>query len=117
MDQYAKFPIPYEGENYTIVPYDKEYWGDYEGEDELCSRPDSDYEEYEYKEKSKEEQDLERAGENIADNGGVRAGYLAFQALQEDSKYQCVPDLPFSANQLFWVRLIYTLIKLYQTRN
>ena len=88
MKQYAEFPIYYEGENYTIAPYDEA--------------------ESEYNEKGKQGQDIQIPDENIADNGGVKAGYLAFQALTEESKYQCIPDLPFSANQLFWVTLIYS---------
>lgn len=48
-------------------------------------------------------EDTECVAENIADNGGIQAAYQAFQALQHSSKNICVPGLPFTANQLFWV--------------
>ena len=41
--------------------------------------------------------------ENISDNGGVKMAYRALQKLQDPARNQCVPGLPFSANQLFWV--------------
>ena len=41
--------------------------------------------------------------ENISDSGGVKTAYRALQKLQDPARNQCVPGLPFSANQLFWV--------------
>ena len=43
------------------------------------------------------------AGEDISDNGGVKTAYRAFQNMKGSAKEECIPGLPFSANQLFWV--------------
>ena len=44
------------------------------------------------------------AAEDIADNIGLRLAYNALQHFRGKEKESCLPDLPFSANQLFWVR-------------
>ena len=45
------------------------------------------------------------AAEDIADNIGLRLAYNALQHFRGGKeKESCLPDLPFSANQLFWVR-------------
>ena len=44
-------------------------------------------------------------GENISDNGGMIVGYRAFKKDTNKARNECVPGLPLSANQLFWVRL------------
>jgi len=43
------------------------------------------------------------AAEDIADNIGLRLAYNALQHFRGKDKESCLPDLPFSANQLFWV--------------
>ena len=47
------------------------------------------------------------AAEDIADNIGLKLAYNALQHFrgQKDQKEKenCLPDLPFNANQLFWV--------------
>ena len=54
------------------------------------------------------------AGENIADNGGMKAAYEAYKKLP-DAEKQCVPGFNFTSDQLFWVKYFDTrLIKLYQ---
>ena len=42
------------------------------------------------------------AAENIADNGGTRLMYEAYQRLPEARK-ECVPGFNFTSDQLFWV--------------
>ena len=42
------------------------------------------------------------AAENIADNGGTRAMYQAYERLPEARK-ECVPGFNFTSDQLFWV--------------
>ena len=42
-------------------------------------------------------------GENISDNGGIRAALRAFKSLKETERNNCVPGFPFSGEQLFWV--------------
>ena len=46
-------------------------------------------------------------GEDISDNGGVKAAYRAFKMIAEEERELCIPHLPFNAAQLFWVRIIY----------
>ena len=42
--------------------------------------------------------------ENIADNGGVRAVYGAYQRLPGAEK-GCIPGFNFTSDQLFWVAI------------
>ena len=54
------------------------------------------------------------AGENIADNGGMKAAYEAYKRLP-DAEKQCVPGFNFTSDQLFWVKYFdMRFIKLYQ---
>ena len=43
-------------------------------------------------------------GEDISDNGGVKAAYRAFKKIADEDREQCIPHLPFNAAQLFWVK-------------
>ena len=74
VDQYENFPIMYKGQNYTTGG-------------SLCELGFG----------------LGCAGEDISDNGGVKTAYRAFQKIKGSAKEECIPGLPFSANQLFWV--------------
>ena len=54
------------------------------------------------------------AGENIADNGGMKAAYEAYKKLP-DAEKQCVPGFNFTSDQLYWVKYFDTrFIKLNQ---
>jgi len=74
VDQYENFPIMYKGQNYTTGG-------------SLCELGFG----------------LGCAGEDISDNGGVKTAYRAFQKIKGSAKEECIPGLPFSANQLFWL--------------
>ena len=43
-----------------------------------------------------------KAAENIADNGGTRAMYQAYEQLPRAEK-RCIPGFNFTSDQLFWV--------------
>ena len=78
MNQYGQFNISHEGRDFSA-----DSGGNYcinEGERGRC------------------------AAEDIADNIGLRLAYNALQHFRGKDKESCLPDLPFSANQLFWVR-------------
>ena len=78
MNQYRQFNISHEGRDFSA-----DSGGNYclnEGERGRC------------------------AAEDIADNIGLRLAYNALQHFRGKDKETCLPDLPFSANQLFWVK-------------
>ena len=53
-------------------------------------------------------------GEDISDNGGVKAAYRAFKKIADEDREQCIPHLPFNAAQLFWVKGITCLNLLFK---
>ena len=83
VDQYEDFPIMYKEQNFTTQTGGS-----------LCELGF----------------DLNCAGEDISDNGGVKTAYRAFQNIKGSAKKECIPGLPFSANQLFWVNQSRTCI-------
>lgn len=43
-------------------------------------------------------------GENIADNGGIKESYLAYEAMVErNGEEKMLPGIPLSPKKLFWV--------------
>ena len=42
-------------------------------------------------------------GENIADNGGIKTSYQAFQSLKNTTEQPMLPALPYTPDQLFFI--------------
>lgn len=55
-------------------------------------------------------------GENIADNGGIKQSYQAYQAwVLENAPEKTLPGLPYTQQQMFWVSAAQTWCNLHRT--
>ena len=85
MNQYKEFDIIHNGQRFPLVDNLTTF--------DLCET------------RASVECKCECAAEDIADNAGVKLAYRIFQRLQYRTSVDCVPGLPFTQNQLFWVTL------------
>lgn len=54
-------------------------------------------------------------GENIADNGGIKESYLAYQRWTEENEpEQRLPGLDYSPQQMFWISAAQTWCSVYR---
>lgn len=83
MDQYKEFDIIHNGRRFPLVDNMTTF--------DLCESRDT------------VECKCECAAEDIADNAGVKLAYRIYQRLQYRAKVDCIPGMPFTQNQLFWV--------------
>lgn len=57
-------------------------------------------------------------GENIADNGGIKESYLAYQRWTEENEPEPrLPGLDYSPQQMFWISAAQTWCSVYRPGN
>ena len=57
-------------------------------------------------------------GENIADNGGIKAAYLAYKKwVEKNGQEPKLPALNYSSSQLFWISAAQTWCSVYRPGN
>lgn len=57
-------------------------------------------------------------GENIADNGGIKESYLAYQRWKEENEPEPrLPGLDYSPQQMFWISAAQTWCSVYRPGN
>jgi hypothetical protein len=114
VDQYRTYKIPFQGRNYSIDYSKNRVWANQQSLIALALQSFNDEsdgkacEDSEYEDDDDESEDpplsgTKNPGDNISDNGGVRMAYRAFENIEGRRRQECVPGLPFSARQLFWV--------------
>jgi hypothetical protein len=103
VDQYRTYKIPFQGRNYSIDYYRNLVIQQFVDESDGDTCDVSEYEDDDDQSEDPTLSNTENPGDNISDNGGVKMAYRAFQKIEGRRRQECVPGLPFSARQLFWV--------------